>query len=148
MTSAISTVRTVAELRQRVAAWRKAGESIALVPTMGSLHQGHLSLVALGKSKADRVVVSIFVNPTQFGPREDFATYPRDEAGDLKKLGNAGADLVFAPDAKEMYPEGFKTQIKIADLTEGLCGAARPNHFNGVATVVANLLMQCAPDVA
>jgi pantoate--beta-alanine ligase len=148
MTSAISTVRTVAELRKRVAAWRKAGETIALVPTMGSLHEGHLSLVALAKSKADRVVVSIFVNPTQFGPREDFATYPRDEAGDLKKLGNAGVDLVFAPDAKEMYPDGFKTQIRIADLTEGLCGAARPNHFNGVATVVAKLLMQCGPDIA
>jgi pantoate--beta-alanine ligase len=148
MTSAISTVRTVAELRKRVAAWRKAGETIALVPTMGSLHEGHLSLVALAKSKADRVVVSIFVNPTQFGPREDFATYPRDEAGDLKKLGNAGVDLVFAPDAKEMYPDGFKTQIRIADLTEGLCGAARPNHFNGVATVVAKLLTQCGPDIA
>jgi pantoate--beta-alanine ligase len=148
MTSAISTVRTVAELRKRVAAWRKAGETIALVPTMGSLHEGHLSLVALAKSKADRVVVSIFVNPTQFGPREDFATYPRDEAGDLKKLGNAGVDLVFAPDAKEMYPDGFKTQLRIADLTEGLCGAARPNHFNGVATVVAKLLTQCGPDIA
>jgi pantoate--beta-alanine ligase len=148
MTSAISTVRTAADLRQRVAAWRKAGETVALVPTMGSLHDGHLSLVALAKTKADRVVVSIFVNPTQFGPREDFATYPRDEAGDLKKLGSAGVDLVFAPEAKEMYPDGFKTQIRIADLTEGLCGASRPNHFNGVATVVAKLLMQCAPDAA
>jgi pantoate--beta-alanine ligase len=148
MTSAISTIRTAADLRKRVAAWRKAGETVALVPTMGSLHDGHLSLVALAKTKADRVVVSIFVNPTQFGPREGFATYPRDEAGDLKKLGNAGVDLVFAPDAKQMYPDGFKTQIRISDLTEGLCGASRPNHFNGVATVVAKLLMQCAPDVA
>jgi pantoate--beta-alanine ligase len=143
-----SLVRTVQDLRKRVAAWRKAGESVALVPTMGALHDGHLSLVTLAKGKADRVVVSIFVNPIQFGPREDFSTYPRDEAGDLKKLGDAGADLVFAPDAAEMYPEGFKTLIKIGDLTEGLCGAARPNHFDGVATVVAKLLMQCAPDSA
>ena len=102
----------------------------------------------LAKAKADRVVVSIFVNPIQFGPREDFSTYPRDEAGDLKKLGDAGVDLVFAPEAAAMYPEGFKTLIKIGDLTEGLCGAARPNHFDGVATVVAKLLMQCGPDIA
>ena len=143
-----SLVRTIQDLRKRLAAWRKAGESVALVPTMGALHEGHLSLVTLAKSKADRVVVSIFVNPIQFGPREDFGTYPRDEAGDLKKLGDAGVDLVFAPEAAEMYPEGFKTLIKIGDLTEGLCGAARPNHFDGVATVVAKLLMQCGPDIA
>jgi pantoate--beta-alanine ligase len=141
-------VRTIRDLRKNVAAWRKAGESVALVPTMGALHAGHLSLVALAKSNADRVVASIFVNPIQFGPREDFSTYPRDEAGDLEKLGDAGVDLVFAPDAAEMYPEGFKTLIKIGDLTEGLCGAARPNHFDGVATVVAKLLMQCGPDRA
>ena len=143
-----SLVRTIQDLRKRLAAWRKAGESVALVPTMGALHEGHLSLVTLAKSKADRLVVSIFVNPIQFGPREDFGTYPRDEAGDLKKLGDAGVDLVFAPEAAEMYPEGFKTLIKIGDLTEGLCGAARPNHFDGVATVVAKLLMQCGPDIA
>ena len=146
MPSATPIVRTVSELRQQVAKWRKSGESIALVPTMGALHEGHLSLIALAKAKADRVIVSIFVNPTQFGPREDFKTYPRDEAGDLKKLGAAGVDLVYAPDAAEMYPEGFKTQIKIGDLTEGLCGASRPNHFDGVATVVAKLLMQCGPE--
>ena len=143
-----SLVRTIQDLRKRLAAWHKAGESVALVPTMGALHEGHLSLIALAKAKADRVIVSIFVNPIQFGPREDFGTYPRDEAGDLKKLGDAGVDLVFAPEAAEMYPEGFKTLIKIGDLTEGLCGAARPNHFDGVATVVAKLLMQCGPNVA
>jgi pantoate--beta-alanine ligase len=148
MTTAIPIVRTIHTLREQVAKWRKAGESIALVPTMGALHEGHLSLIALAKAKAERVVVSIFVNPTQFGPREDFKAYPRDEAGDLEKLGAAGVDIVFAPEAAEMYPEGFKTQLKIGDLTEGLCGASRPNHFNGVATVVAKLLMQCGPDVA
>ena len=146
--SSASLVRPIQDLWKSVAARRKVGESIALVPTMGALHDGHLSLVALAKSKADRVVVSIFVNPIQFGPREDLSTYPRDEAGDLEKLGDAGVDIVFAPETAEMYPEGFKTLIKIGDLTEGLCGAARPNHFDGVATVVAKLLMQCGPDLA
>jgi len=148
MTSTLSTVRTVSDLRGQVAAWRKAGERVALVPTMGALHEGHLSLVALAKSKADRAVVSIFVNPIQFGPREDFKSYPRDEAGDLAKLGQAGADLVFTPHTGEMYPQGFSTQVRVGDLTEDLCGAARPNHFDGVATVVAKLLLQCAPDLA
>jgi pantoate--beta-alanine ligase len=148
MTRMPTIVRTVSDLRRHVAAWRRAGESVALVPTMGALHEGHLSLVALAKSKADRVVVSIFVNPIQFGPREDFGSYPRDEQGDVEKLGRAGADLVFAPDMGEMYPQGFSTQVKVGDLTEDLCGAARPNHFDGVATVVAKLLLQCAPDLA
>jgi pantoate--beta-alanine ligase len=140
--------RSVSDLRQSLAPWRKAGERIALVPTMGALHDGHLSLVALAKSKADRVVVSIFVNPAQFGPREDFHRYPRDEAGDLDKLKKAGANLVFAPDTAEMYPHGFSTTVGVSDLTEDLCGASRPNHFDGVATVVTKLLLQCAPDVA
>jgi pantoate--beta-alanine ligase len=148
MPSGLTTVRTVADLRTHLAPWRKAGESIALVPTMGALHAGHLSLVTLAKSKADRVVVSIFVNPIQFGPREDFNTYPRDEAGDIEKLGEAGADLVFVPDTAEMYPGGFSTKVRIGDLTEDLCGANRPNHFDGVATVVTKLLLQCAPDMA
>src|SRR5574341_785000 len=146
MTSPI--VRTVGELRTQVAKWRKAGDTIALVPTMGALHDGHLSLVTLAETKAQRVVVSIFVNPIQFGPREDFNVYPRDEEGDLAKLSRAGADLVFAPGTAEMYPQDFNTRIKIGDLTEGLCGASRPNHFDGVATVVAKLLMQCGPDIA
>jgi pantoate--beta-alanine ligase len=148
MPTGITTARTVADLRAHVAPWRKAGKSIALVPTMGALHAGHLSLVTLAKSKADRVVVSIFVNPIQFGPREDFSTYPRDEAGDIEKLRAAGADLVFAPNTAEMYPAGFSTKVSIGDLTEDLCGANRPNHFDGVATVVTKLLLQCAPDMA
>ena len=148
MTRAIPTVRTVGELRAELAKWRKAGQRIALVPTMGALHQGHLSLVALAKEQADRAVVSIFVNPIQFGPREDFHLYPRDETGDLDKLAAAGANLVFAPDVTEMYPQGFSTRVNVGDLTEDLCGAARPNHFDGVATVVAKLLLQCAPDTA
>ena len=148
MPTGITTSRTVADLRAHVAPWRKAGKSIALVPTMGALHAGHLSLVTLAKSKADRVVVSIFVNPIQFGPREDFSTYPRDEAGDIEKLRAAGADLLFAPNTAEMYPAGFSTKVSIGDLTEDLCGANRPNHFDGVATVVTKLLLQCAPDMA
>ena len=147
MTSA-TTVRTVKDLRAHLAKWRQAGETVALVPTMGALHGGHLSLVALAESKVDRVVASIFVNPIQFGPREDFKTYPRDEAGDLAKLGKEGADLVYAPDMAEMYPKGFSTHVRVGDLTEDLCGSARPNHFEGVATVVAKLLLQCAPDMA
>jgi pantoate--beta-alanine ligase len=140
--------RNVSDLRQSLAPWRKAGERIALVPTMGALHEGHLSLVALARSKADRVVASIFVNPTQFGPGEDFPRYPRDEAGDLDKLEKAGANLVFAPETAEMYPIGFSTKVGVSDLTEDLCGASRPNHFDGVATVVTKLLLQCAPHVA
>jgi pantoate--beta-alanine ligase len=140
--------RSVSDLRQSLAPWRKAGERIALVPTMGALHDGHLSLVALAKSKADRAVVSIFVNPTQFGPRDDFQRYPRDEAGDLDKLAKAGANLVFAPGTAEMYPDGFSTKVVVSDLTGDLCGAARPNHFDGVATVVTKLLLQCAPEIA
>jgi pantoate--beta-alanine ligase len=140
--------RTVSDLRQSLAPWRKAGERIALVPTMGALHDGHLSLVALAKSNADRVIASIFVNPTQFGPREDFNRYPRDETGDLLKLDAAGANLVFVPETAEMYPHGFSTNVGVSDLTEDLCGASRPNHFDGVATVVTKLLLQCAPDVA
>lgn len=141
-------VRTVGGLRSMIAKWHEAGERIALVPTMGALHQGHLSLVALAKEKADRAVVSLFVNPIQFGPREDFNLYPRDETGDLDKLAGAGADLVFAPTVGEMYPPGFCTRVNVGDLTDDLCGASRPNHFDGVATVVTKLLLQAAPDTA
>jgi pantoate--beta-alanine ligase len=148
MTRAIDIVRTVSDLRTRIAAWRAAGETIALVPTMGAIHEGHLSLVTLANKSADRVVTSLFVNPLQFGPREDFHAYPRDEAHDGAVLAAAGSDLLYAPDAAEMYPPGFCTKISVADLTEDLCGAARPNHFDGVATVVTKLLLQCTPDKA
>jgi pantoate--beta-alanine ligase len=115
---------------------------------MGALHDGHLSLIDVGRRAADHVVVSIFVNPTQFGPREDYRAYPRDEAGDVDKLGKQGVDLLYLPDVAEMYPGGFSTTVKVCDLTTDLCGAARPNHFEGVATIVTKLLIQCDPDCA
>jgi pantoate--beta-alanine ligase len=148
MAASIATVRSVTDLRAEVAKWRKASETVALVPTMGALHAGHLSLIGIAKNHATRIVVSIFVNPAQFGPKEDFKSYPRDEAGDLAKLAQAGVDLVYIPDTAEMYPQGFATKVSLPSLTEDLCGAARPNHFEGVATVVTKLLLQCAPDVA
>ena len=148
MASPIATARMTKDLRAEIAKWRQAGEKIALVPTMGALHAGHLSLIDIAKQHAKRIVVSIFVNPTQFGPKEDFGRYPRDEAGDMAKLKEAGADLVYIPGIEEMYPQGFATRVSLPSLTEDLCGAARPNHFEGVATVVTKLLLQCAPDVA
>jgi pantoate--beta-alanine ligase len=141
-------VRTVAELRERVGDWKAAGERVGFVPTMGALHEGHLSLVRLAKSRADRAVASVFVNPTQFGPNEDFDAYPRDEARDAGLLAEAGCDLLFAPTVAEMYAPGFSTSITVKGVSEPLDGAARPGHFQGVATVVTKLLLQCAPDVA
>jgi len=146
--SPLPIVRTVTELRAQVRAWKAAGQRVAMVPTMGSLHEGHLSLIALGKAQAERVVASIFVNPTQFGPNEDFDAYPRDEARDAGLLAGAGCDLLFAPDAAEMYAPGFATTVTVAGVSEPLDGAARPGHFAGVATVVAKLLLQCGPDLA
>ncbi|MBV9996610.1 MAG: pantoate--beta-alanine ligase [Caulobacteraceae bacterium] len=140
--------RTVAELRAAVSAWRGAGRRVALVPTMGALHEGHLSLVRLGKSKADHVVASIFVNPTQFAPGEDFEAYPRDEARDAALLAGAGCDLLYAPTVAEMYPPGFSTSVDVGGVSTPLDGLARPTHFAGVATVVTKLLLQCRPDVA
>jgi len=140
--------RTVAELRAHVRRWRAGGETVGFVPTMGALHEGHLSLVRLAKDRARRAVASVFVNPTQFGPNEDFDAYPRDERRDAELLASVGCDLLYAPTAAEMYPPGFATTITVAGVTEPLDGAARPGHFAGVATVVAKLLLQCGPDVA
>lgn len=148
MSKSLKTVRTVKELRKHVAKWRDDGKSVALVPTMGALHDGHLGLVKLAKKKADKGVVSIFVNPTQFAPTEDLSRYPRDEAGDLAKLDDVGADLVWAPDVAEMYPDGFSTSILPGSAAEGLEGAIRPHHFGGVATVCCKLFSQVTPDVA
>jgi pantoate--beta-alanine ligase len=144
---ALPVARTVADLRATVADWRKAGLKIGLVPTMGALHAGHLSLVDLARSKADRVVVSIFVNPTQFAPHEDLDAYPRTEAADAGKLAGKG-DLIFAPTAAEMYPQGFATTVSVSGVSEPLEGKFRPTHFAGVATVVSKLLLQAMPDIA
>jgi pantoate--beta-alanine ligase len=140
--------RSVKDLRKHVAKWREAGKSVALVPTMGALHDGHLTLVKLAKKKADRVVVSIFVNPTQFAPTEDLSRYPRDEEGDLAKLAAADTDLVWAPALEEMYPEGFSTTITPGSAADGLEGTIRPHHFGGVATVCCKLFSQVSPDFA
>jgi pantoate--beta-alanine ligase len=145
---ALPLVRTVTDLRGAIAAWRRAGETVALVPTMGALHEGHLSLLKLAHARCQRIVVSLFINPTQFGPNEDYAAYPRDEAADAAKLAAAGADLLYAPAVGEMYLEGFATEVSVSRLTEHLCGPYRPGHFEGVATVVTKLLLQSLPDVA
>jgi len=141
-------VRTVANLRAQVAAWKEAGERVGLVPTMGALHEGHLSLIRLALAHADRVVASLFVNPAQFGPNEDLAAYPRDEAGDAALLAAAGCHLLYAPGVGEMYPQGFATTVMVRGVSEPMDGAARPGHFAGVATVVAKLLLQSGPDLA
>lgn len=142
------TVRTTAALREQVDSWRKAGLRVALVPTMGALHEGHLSLVRTAKTHADRVVASIFVNPKQFGANEDLSRYPRQEARDAELLESAGCNLLFAPAVDEIYPNGFATTVSVAGVSSGLCGAHRPGHFDGVATVVAKLLNMARPDVA
>lgn len=138
----------LATLRQRVGTWQQAGERVVLVPTMGALHVGHLALVAEARRIGHRVVASIFVNPTQFGPNEDFSRYPRDLEADLALLGQAGADAAWTPAVETMYPPGFATRIDVAGLTDGLCGPFRPGHFSGVATVVTKLLNQVGPDIA
>lgn len=142
-------VEQVAPLRAAVAEWRAAGQRVALVPTMGNLHAGHMALVARARESADRVVVSIFVNPLQFGPGEDLAAYPRTPEEDRAKLTEAGVEVLFAPDVEVMYPQGEAlATVHVAGLEDILCGASRPGHFSGVATVVAKLFNMVAPDVA
>jgi len=141
-------VRTVAELRHVVADWRRDGRRVALVPTMGALHQGHVALVRRAASLADRTIVSIFVNPAQFAPHEDLARYPRDEAADLVRLAAESCDLVWAPAAAEMYPEGFATRVVPAGAALGLEADVRPHFFGGVATVCSKLFGEASPDLA
>ena len=148
MTSLPPIVRTIKDLRAQVKAWKSEGLLIGLVPTMGALHKGHLSLVDEIAKKTDRIIVSIFVNPTQFSQDEDLESYPRLEAEDVIKLNTTSCHLVFAPDGAEMYPEGYQTSLHLEGVTQGLEGAARPGHFDGVATVVSKLLNQCMPDTA
>jgi len=144
----LTIVRTVADLRAKVATWKAAGDQVALIPTMGALHEGHLALVKLGQTRARRTVASVFVNPRQFAPHEDFDAYPRGEALDAEKLASVGCDLMFAPGAAEMYAPGFSTAISVSGVSEPLEGTARPQFFGGVATVVAKLLIQSQADYA
>jgi pantoate--beta-alanine ligase len=144
----LSIVKTPDELRAACDRARAEGRRVGFVPTMGALHEGHLDLVRDAKKRADFVVCSIFVNPTQFGPNEDFARYPRDLEGDVRKLEQAGCNLVFAPDADAMYPKGEQTRVRVAALTDHLCGPHRPGHFEGVTTVVAKLFAIVGPCVA
>lgn len=141
-------IRTKAELRARVAEWKSAGETVGVVPTMGALHQGHLSLVRAAENACDRVIVTIFVNPKQFNNPEDLANYPRTENDDAQKLSHHRVDMVYVPGPEEIYPEGFATNVSISGLTEVLCGAHRPGHFDGVATVVTKLFTQTRADKA
>jgi pantoate--beta-alanine ligase len=147
LTSSLPIVRTRAELREIVAGWRAAGRTVGLAPTMGALHAGHLSLIGLAKTQADFAVASLFVNPTQFAPSEDFDAYPRNEQGDAALLAAAGCDLLYAPAVEEIYPLGFATSVTVDGVSSPREGAARPTHFSGVATVVTKLLIQCAADV-
>lgn len=140
--------RHVTDLREIVRQWRADGRSVALVPTMGAIHDGHLSLVTAAQARCDQVIVSLFVNPRQFGRGEDIETYPADEAHDSDLLAKQGVDLLFAPAVGDVYPPNFATTVEVTGLTDGLCGAFRPGHFAGVATVVTKLLLQSVPDIA
>lgn len=158
----MQTVNTISELRACLSNWKQRGERLALVPTMGNLHAGHISLIEIARQHADRCVSSLFVNPTQFGPGEDFGSYPRTLSADAEKLHAAGTDLLFVPSTEELYPwrsaqncaESPKsappqaTRVSVPDLTSGLCGASRPDHFDGVTTVVTILFNLVNPDVA
>ena len=141
-------VRTRAELRQQTALWRKADETIGVVPTMGALHQGHLSLARAARKKCDRVVVTIFVNPRQFNDPDDLKNYPRTEFEDARKLESIGVDLIYVPEPDQIYPDGFATTVSVSGLSDMLCGESRPGHFDGVATVVSKLFAQTSADFA
>ncbi|WAC08824.1 MAG: pantoate--beta-alanine ligase [Thermodesulfobacteriota bacterium] len=144
----MNTIRSVSDMQQWACATREAGRRIAFVPTMGFLHEGHLALMREGKGRGDYLVVSIFVNPTQFGAGEDYQDYPRDLEGDTEKVSSVGGDIIFAPSAKEMYPSGYQTFVAVEKVTQNLCGASRPAHFQGVTTVVAKLFNIVKPQVA
>lgn len=141
-------LRDTASLRAAVAAWKRAGASVGVVPTMGALHEGHLSLVRAARAACDRLIVTIFVNPRQFGSAEDLAKYPRTEEADARLLARHDVDAIFAPGAEAMYPPGFATSVTVGGVAEGLCGAGRPGHFDGVATVVTKLFNMTAADRA
>ncbi len=148
MTARLPVIRFSIQLRKLVQQWRRRGHTIALVPTMGGLHDGHLALVKLAKQHASRVVVSVFVNPTQFAPNEDYDSYPRNEERDWHKLLAVRADAMYAPELGEIYPTDFATRVEVAGVTQTLEGLSRPHFFSGVTTVVAKLFLQCLPDVA
>lgn len=146
--SPMQVVRSVVELRAVTGRWRQAGDSVAVVPTMGALHDGHLSLVAQARDACDRVIVTLFVNPTQFDRPEDLAKYPRTEDRDRAVLEPAGVDLLFMPGVDEVYPPGFATTVSVSGLTSGMCGDFRPGHFDGMATIVAKLFLMTGADRA
>ncbi|MGA7324136.1 MAG: pantoate--beta-alanine ligase [Rhodomicrobium sp.] len=148
MFNRLPVIRYTNQLRKTVQQWRRRGHKIALVPTMGGLHEGHLSMVRLAKQHAGRVVVSVFVNPAQFSPNEDYESYPRSEERDWHKLQSVQADAMYAPHADEIYPPDFSTRVEVAGLTQTLEGLSRPHFFAGVTTVVTKLFLQCLPDIA
>ena len=141
-------IRTLKELREIVAGWKAKGETVGVVPTMGALHQGHLSLVRAAKSECDRAIVTIFINPKQFNNPEDYKNYPRTEEEDARKLISLRADVVYVPDGEQMYPSGFATTVSVEGITQGLCGAHRSGHFDGVATIVTKLFIQTQAEKA
>jgi pantoate--beta-alanine ligase len=148
MTPTVRCLATISEIRAALDEARGCVASVGMVPTMGALHEGHLSLIRAARAENDVVVVSIFVNPTQFGPNEDFSRYPRDLERDRQLAEGAGADLIFNPTETEMYPDGYSTWVEVEGLTDGLCGRSRPGHLRGVCTVVAKLFTICGPDRA
>ena len=141
-------IRDIPSLRDQVRRWRHDGETVGLIPTMGSLHEGHLALVRQAKQDCDHAIATIFVNPTQFAPSEDFDTYPRDETRDIDMLNGLETDLLFSPNVDEMYTKGFSTSVAVSNITQCLCGEVRPHFFGGVVTVVSKLLLQALPDRA